>query len=256
LFLARSLRSARLIKGRRFGELLLKTLFEFGRANSYDAFFLTIFERHEQLVDLLQAFGFAAIQGPAATGEVILAKRLNPTIGTAARGLSYNVEFGPFHVDWSQPGVVIPIQPRYHGILFPEQESHQQLFGGTLPFGNALRKAYLCNSKLKGLAEGSVLWFYRSQNDRGIVASGVLEAWMRSQGAGEIAQFVGKRTVYSYDEIEELASREVLAINFRQARLLLEPVRLQDLVAAGVLRGAPQSIVRLGESEWLSNRIQ
>src|SRR5690606_37684727 len=45
-------------RGFRFGELLLKTLFDYAFDNKFDAMFVEAFPRHAELFDLLEAFGF------------------------------------------------------------------------------------------------------------------------------------------------------------------------------------------------------
>src|SRR6266853_4480057 len=55
-------------------------------------------------------------------------------------------------------------------------------------------------------------------NKPGLVASGLPD--LISRGATVIARFVAKQTVYPFAEIQKLFESEVLAILFRQARLV------------------------------------
>jgi hypothetical protein len=52
--------------------------------------------------------------------------------------------------------------------------------------------------------------------------------------------------------------QKVLAILFRQARRLAEPIALSELKEHGALTGAPQSIVTVREEarEWLAERLE
>ncbi|RKH06278.1 hypothetical protein D7X74_33875 [Corallococcus sp. CA047B] len=87
---------------------------------------------------------------------------------------------------------------------------------------------------------------------------GVAEQTLASSDANQIAASVGKRTVFPLREIEALCSNgEVLAIHFRQAAILKEPLLLNDLCRHGVLNGPPQSIttVQQGGREWLRQRL-
>jgi hypothetical protein len=74
----------------------------------------------------------------------------------------------------------------------------------------------------------------------------------------KLARFVGQRTVYDYNEIVKMCHKgEDLAILFRHAQTLKTPIGLEMLVAGGVLKGAPQSIVRVREEAmaWLRNHL-
>ena len=104
---------------------------------------------------------------------------------------------------------------------------------------------------------GSTLLFYRSGDAHAITCVGVLEAAARSGDAAELAALVGKRTVYSLEQIEVLARKPTLALLFRQDRLLARPIALADAEASQLLSGPPQSIsaVRGEGFEWLARRI-
>ena len=78
----------------------------------------------------------------------------------------------------------------------------------------------------------------------------VVENTLRSGDASEIVRFVGTRTVYTADEIEEMANhgrRQVLAVLIRQARHLSPAWPADELVAHEVMERAPQSIQRIPE---------
>lgn len=112
-------------------------------------------------------------------------------------------------------------------------------------------------SPIQSISKGDVLCFYRSKDVRGVTILGVVEETLRSTNSDAIASFVGKRTVYPYKEIAELAAKEVLSILFRQVRLLTPSIRLEELQANGVLSGAPQSITECKETgkQWLATRL-
>ncbi len=88
---------------------------------------------------------------------------------------------------------------------------------------------------------------------------GVCETTLRTRDPVEIVATVGRRTVYSLPEIEELARNgEVLVIMFRQAlNLRHEPITLQELIAGGVLSSHPQAVskTRPGGTPWLAQRL-
>lgn len=153
----------------------------------------------------------------------------------------------------------MPIEPRFHAMLFPDLEPQRQLFEGTESYGNTIRKAYLCNSGITKLEPGSVLLFYRSQDTQEINAVGIVEETLRTRDADELARFARKRTVYERKDIEAKTSQgETLGILFRYAPVLSDNLSLTELLQAGVLKAAPQSIQQLKEEgvSWIQTRLK
>ncbi|MXZ46496.1 MAG: GNAT family N-acetyltransferase [Chloroflexi bacterium] len=248
-------------RGRRYGELLLKTVFTELRANRYDHVWLTVFERHTALITMLEDFGFERHDIETPLGELVMVKHLVPTGGETTDHFAYHCRFGPPAVDLTLDAsvYVIPIQPRYHTRLFPDHpDEPARLLPDDDPFGNALRKAYLSQSAITPLARGDTILFYRSDDWQAVSAVGVVEDSMRSDDPSEIAAFAGQRTVYSYTEIAEMTRPSALAILFRQDRLIERGWPLDDLLAADVLNAAPQSITQVRSEDgiaWLTRRL-
>lgn len=247
--------------GLRYGELLLKAVFEYAQENRYDWLYVTAFEKQVQLIQLLEDFGFRPLEERHSTGELVLAKPLRPSVDPQAglAPLEHHVRFGPPHVvtegvEW----YAIPILPRYTSILLPETDRQIVLLDEPRPYGNAIRKAYLCHSNIRRIDPGSLLFFYRSEADQGLVAFGVAEGIVRSQDPDEIARLVGKRTVYRLDAIRAMCDKPVLAILFRQARILQPPISAAELVEGEVFRKPPQSITQIKREgrEWLRKRLR
>lgn len=251
--------------GNRFGELLLKPVFDYCTENTYDWAFVTVFARHEHLVRLFNEFGFADIGARTARGELVLAKPMRPTSEDRRDGvldpLAFNRRFGPRELVIARgaPAAVVPIQPRYHARLFPECETQTELFPGREAFGNSIRKAYLCHASYRQLASGSCLLFYRSQDHQAVHVLGVVEETRVSENADEIVSYVARRTVYTEQEIRTMAAEgPVLSILFRFARRLLPPIQLAEALDVGILQGPPQSIQAVPDEgiQWLENRVR
>jgi GNAT superfamily N-acetyltransferase len=249
-------------RGRHYGELLLKTTFEHARVNGYDVIYLTVYPRHQELIDLLGEFGFAQYS-VLSDGQLVMLKDRRPDLTADLDSLAFHVRHGPPAIKGVDASTyVVPIQPRYHELLFPEQSGGYQmrLFDDRdQPFGNALRKAYLSRSGIRSLNAGALLLFYRSTDSQAVTTLGILEKWIASDEPAEIARFVGKRTVYAYDEIAEMcAGNVVLALLFRQDRVFSPAMALADLVEHRVIRGAPQSITQANAEglSWLAEQIK
>lgn len=245
-------------QGRRLGELLLKSVFEHVSKNGHAFVYVTAYERQGALMAVFEDFGFR-VEGRTETGELVLVKQLRAVeTSEQVAPLEFHVRHGPPAMRFEAPAFIIPIEPRFHHLLFPDADSQLSLEPGAHPFGNGLRKVYLCRALTRQIGPGAPLLFYLSQSRKAVTVIGVAEQTLASADAREIAATVGKRTVFSLRDIEALCSNgEVLAIHFRQAVILKEPILLGDLCRHGVLNGPPQSIttVQQGGREWLRRRL-
>jgi len=246
--------------GFRYGELLLKAILRYARTNAYEWLYLTVLPRHSHLRAFLADFGFEDAGQNPGTPESVFAKPLRFTEAQRAAldPLAFNVRFGPFACKMTGvPTFVVPIRPQYHQLLFPDAERQMELLPAGFPFGNSIRKAYLSRGAIRSVAPGSNLLFYRSEDVRGVTGTGVVEGTFVSSSANEIARFVGKRTVYSFAEIEAMCDRDVLAILFRHSGIVRPAIHLDALIRHGVLAAHPQSIVTVPEeaTRWLQERL-
>ena len=196
-------------------------------------------------------------------GEVVLQKRFvySKAEYQKTNPLEFHIQFGPGVTKFDgNTTFVIPIQPEFHKLLFPEFETQPDLFPGMHPCGNSIKKAYLCYSPTRQLKPGDNLLFYRSGDVKAITAVGIVEECKRSSSAEEIARYVSTRTVYSYDEIREMCQKETLAIKFRLVKILKSTISLEALKANGVITDHPQSIqkIKVGSDEWVkeATRLQ
>jgi GNAT superfamily N-acetyltransferase len=245
--------------GRKLGELLLKSIFQYVLVNNHDEAYITVYPKQIGLIELLIDFGFAH-SGEKPDGELILLKPFRWTEDERTRvdALGFHIRYGPSAVDADRADVfVVPITPRYHRMLFPDTQNQLSLFPGEQAFGNSIKKAYLCHSGVRKVAPGSILLFYRSEDLQTILNVGVVEQTLVSADPSAIRTLVMPRTVYTAREIEELCSKDTLVIMFRQCLRSCEPISLKDLKQHGILRGAPQTITELkGDAKaWIIRQM-
>jgi GNAT superfamily N-acetyltransferase len=257
--------------GTKYGELLLKAILSDAQRDHVATLFVEVLPRHTHLIDFLADFGFADTGFRSGRGELVLRKTL---LAAGAEpedidDLTYHITYGPPALLGRQEMYVVPIQPRWHDQLFPEQAPDRgaeqlALFEVdypplTHPWGNALRKAYICQSSTTTMRAGDILLLYRSTDTRAVTALLIVEAALRSTSPDEITRFVGRRTVYTPTDIAELCRsvRGALAIRFRQDRFVVPPWSLAELQLAHVLNSWPQSITRLDEEgkQWVRRML-
>ena len=238
-------------RGQRCGELLLKTAFQFCVDNEQQFVYVTVLPRHQYLIAFFQEFGFAVVGDLPDTGEHIMAKGFSVEGGEAERltSLEYNMKFYPhFRRDAAVRKFLVPIMPQWHKLLFPERQHQLSLF--ITPAGNAIRKAYISNSKTNQVRSGDLLLFYRSHDAKEVTTLGLVERAGRFSDPEDVAAYVGKRTVYSYNEIRDMCHSPALAILFRQIRHLPKAVPFDWLRSNGVVRNHLESITTISDDSF------
>ncbi len=249
--------------GMRYGESLLKAVFDYIQANSYDTAYVTILPKYENVTRFFEDFGFNKIDAITELNEFVLVKSFTPSSDSDSLDpLEYHILYGPHNYLHDQPAFIVPIQPNFHKQLFPELELNMQFpeMLNSHPFGNSIQKAYLSKRDNRSIVPGSILYFYRSHDWRRLTVVGIVEEIMLSQYPREIASYVGKRTVYSYDDIRSMVcgkNPNVLSILFRQSLTIDMNINYGSLRCANILSGPPQSITRISQEgvQWIQNQM-
>jgi len=262
-------------QGEKFGEQLLKKILWFAQTNHYDVVYLTVFPKHQFLVELISAFGFRHTRTER-TGEYFMERSmtLDDAQFVAERSTVLQADFGAYPRFYDGPNVdkyIVPIRPEFHAVLFPEIAEFEPLplfpdehllrarwYNDRTP-GNTIRKVYVCRSPTRSLQSGDVLVFYLSKSDQytrsqSATTIGVVERVSLANDGDQLIRFVGRRSVFSQETLQALAPSEkspVLVIDFLLNGHLDPAVSLEDLLSIGAFANRPsQSIKRLDESAY------
>jgi len=253
--------------GYKIGELFIKLSVEYCVKNDIDEMYLTHYTKKvDHLVDLITEYGFfkAAVKKSDRGFEDVYVKRLRPGIEDSDDPLvkdpsSYPLKFSKKYYPSFYDGPVVkkfivPIRPEYHNRLFVDYRGRQTTLpehaGEFIVEGNPITKAYLCHSNISRISKGDILLFYRSR-DKVLTSIGIVEYATISRDKERIWRLVGKRTVYSMEEIEKMVKKPTWVILFQfhfHFKKALELVRLKEL---GVLQKAPQSMVKIPHRNYL-----
>jgi hypothetical protein len=241
-------------RGRKVGELFLKAAFRYASGNQLEHIFIHGDERdHAFLFEMLEDFGFTCVgTHPGSNGRDAVYVKAHPTVAPAdpLPPFEYLRRYFP-HFRHEEPigKFVIPIQPTFHRILFPDYISpadrQMELLNPANTAGNAIKLAYLCHAQTRRIEPGDVLLFYRSGDERAVTTVGVAESYETLADPAQIVARVKRRTVYSMQEISDLAVRPTRVLLFRLVQHLEHPLSQAWLEREQVLRGAPQSITRV-----------
>ena len=245
--------------GYKIGELFIKSSVEYCIKNDLTEMYLTYFTQPDDyLVDLITEYGFVKV-ATNRRGEGVFVKEL--LVDNQKTELPHPIEtskrFYPSFYDGAEVNkFIVPIQPEFHERLFTEYRRRQtKLFehtGGFIVEGNTIKKAYLCRSRITKISPGDLLLFYRSRDRSEITSLGVVEkVFQNLQDKDEIMRYVGKRTVYSVNEIEDMAKKPTIVILFTWHFHLVNPLKLKELMELGVLMGAPRSITQISHEKYL-----
>lgn len=229
----------------RFGELLLKSILLLCKSKRYEYTYLTVYEKHNVLINFLKNFGFIETKEKKDNGEYILYKKLIPSKVDyeTLKSLEFNIKYGPYSFNFSgASSFLIPIRPNYFDILFPELSLQGNLFSDSA-CGNSIRKSYISHSPTRKIKVGDMLFFYRSEySDLQVV--GIVENTIVSKDLYDIIAFVGNRTIYSHNQIKEMIiDKESLVVNFRVVLTNDKP-----LIAKDVTNIIPQSIYQIDDN--------
>ncbi len=243
--------------GYKIGELFIKLSIDIAISNGVSGVYLTHFvQPDDRLVELITEYGFRHV-GTNSRGEAIYMKELFPE-PTESKGLSpFDITklYYPSYYDGAAvKKFIVPIRPQYHSRLFTNYKDRQielaESAGYFIVEGNTIRKAYICNSRIKRIAQGDLILFYVSER-RQLISVGVVEAVFGGlQNYKDIIKLVGKRTVYSVNEIRSIARKPSLVILFWQYWHLQQPLSYLRLKGMGVLKGPPLSTMQISEKDY------
>ncbi|WKZ33151.1 MAG: PIN domain-containing protein [Thermodesulfobacteriota bacterium] len=232
------------MRGRKLGELLLKAAFRYATDNKIEHIYITMKPgKQNYLEDMCEEFGFYRFGKYIDNrDDVFIKEHFIMPPDTELTPLEYNVHYFPhFKSDKNVKKYIVPIRPKFHGILFPEIEPQPSLIVGSTA-GNAIKQAYLCHARIHGISPGDILLFYRSQDLRAITSLGIVELSTDLQELEKIIQIVSKRTVYTFTDIKKMAEKKTKVILFRLSEHFSLPISYKWLITNEVVRGNIQTI--------------
>jgi len=241
------------IRGRKIGELFLKAAFRYATANKIEFIYITMRQgKHVFLEDLCIDFGFYKYGVFKDDYVYIKDHPLDPPKNAEDKftAMEYHKLYYPhFICDTSVNKYIVPIKPVFHKILFPDNQKQLTLFTYSA-VGNAIKQAYLCHAKIGGILPGDILLFYRSKDKKSITSIGIVETADDFYDADNIIQVVSKRTVYSFDEIVDMAEKKTKVILFRLAMHLTNPIKYDWLIEEKVVNGPIQTIRKISNDSF------
>lgn len=245
--------------GYKIGELLIKQSINFAVECNIDKLYLTHFIKEEdRLIPLIEEFGFELTEKNE-RGEEIYTKKLIPSNSSPTPIDLIKRYYPSFYDGENVKKFIVPIQPQFHNRLFTNYQRRQpslsEFMGELIVEGNTIKKAYMCHSKIRSISKGDILLFYRSQDKKMLTSIAVVNKIHDNIADPEIIKkIVGKRTVYSSDEIEKMALKPTKVIIFWLVFHFPNELHLRILMDNNLIFGAPQSIQEVKHEQYLGIR--
>lgn len=209
-----TLKIAERYQGQRIGEGAVGVALWRWQAEECDEVYMTVFQKHESLINIVERFGFECIGVKKNTGEYVFSKnRLNLNFSNAYKAFPF------INGDFEKAGI-IPIDDSYHDQLFPFSE----LKGNKLEVeeevaGNGITKVFIGSPVLNKYFTGEPVVIYRinrkpinGRTYRSAVTSYALitkvdiikKSNQELQSLDEFIRKAGNKTVFSEVELIEL----------------------------------------------------
>ena len=156
--------------GTKLGERFIKKIFDNALSKGIKKIYVTIFPDHQELIQLLEKFGFEKYGHKKTKNGVedVLLKQIDK--------ISNEVELDYPIINLNRKQYLIGIYPAYHTRLFPDSILHNEdaKIIDDVSHTNSIQKIYICRMKnVEYLKRGDALVIYRTKDEKG-------SAWYRS----------------------------------------------------------------------------
>lgn len=246
--------------GIKLGELFLNKMFAFCINHKIGYLYLTVYEKQEQLISLLEKFGFEKqiFTNNQGLSEIRMIKCLDKSkISNSDNAFKIH----PFYSDGESVNkFVIPIRPEFYGTLFKDGKLRQPTLFDSAPDsineiqGNTIVKAYISNTRIKNLNQGDLLLFYSSKTDKVIEPIGILESATQVDNFDDLWEIVKKKTVFSQSQLSEMLTKKgrLHVITFRLITYMDKKIKLPKIKGIDSFKNKLQTVTRLKEQDYLS----
>lgn len=250
--------------GYKIGEFFLSWIIKYSINKNIKEIYLTHFViPDDPLVYLIEEYGFNHI-GDNSRGEAIYIKVIDKEevknsiskLIDEKTPLNLAKSFYPEFYDGERVNkYIVPIKPEFHEKLFLQKKEQKKLYEFSQNLenypisANTIKKAYLSGSNVN-LNPGDILLFYESDK-KGIGDIGIVESFYKDLNFDEINKTIGKRSVYSTDDIKDFANKKNNSIILFIYSKKIKKVPFEELIEDKILNGAPQSIQSLSHEKYL-----
>lgn len=197
-------------RGTKLGERVLKKIFDTAIAENMDGIYVTVFDVHEDLINLFERYGFKRV-GTKSTDsgeELVFARRLDEFSGKM-------ISDYPFVHTAGQKAWLLAVYPEYHTQLLPDSilNNEPREIVRDVSHTNTIHKVYIGKIPLTRMSPGDAVVIYRTTDHKGpayyrSVASSicVVEEVRRKSDFADVEAFLEytvPHSVFSKEELRE-----------------------------------------------------
>lgn len=146
--------------GTKMGEQFIKIIMDYASNEKVDVCYVTIYEKHNTLIDLVQQFGFElyGTKGQGEHTENVYLKQMKKTTG------DINKDFPLVDLNKGKK-YLLSIYPKYHSVMFPDSilTTENKNIITDVSYTNSIHKIYVCSmGAVEDLKYGDVVVIYRT----------------------------------------------------------------------------------------------
>ena len=237
--------------GKRIGETFIKIIVEVAKTEKVDEIYITVFPKHNFLIELLEQYGFKYYTHQNTENSKGSIKKEHIWVKDMK-----NKNYYPYVKYENQSIFIIPIQPDYHKLLFPEAIQEFQIgindYEGKNTASNAIKKAYISNTNMKKMKPKDILLFYASQDRKAITSLGIVDdVFNEFENVEELSNLVRKRTAYTEDELKDKVRTDSLVIMFKHYMCFSEDIDYSYLKENDIVNGYIQCPIEITKEGFM-----
>jgi len=149
--------------GTKMGEQFVKIIMDYAANENVDVCYVTIYERHTTLINLMQKYGFElyGTKGEGKHKENVYLKQMNQVTG------DINKDFPLINTTKSRK-YLLSIYPKYHSVMFPDSilTTENKNIIKDVSYTNSIHKIYVCTmDHVEELRYGDIVILYRTTEE-------------------------------------------------------------------------------------------
>lgn len=252
-------------RGTKFGDRFIKKAIDYALFNKIDELYVTVFSKHEKLIELLKGYGFVIVGEKTTSNgsENVMLKSINPNQYNSSLSLRQNYPL----FNREAQSHLLGIKPEFHTRLFPDSilntENPEQVIK-DVSYSNSIEKVYLCKmDKVSNIKAGDNVVIYRMKEDGknaeySAVATSIcttIEVKNKRdfRDANELVEYCKKTSIFSEQEIINFYNHNTKVIVIKMLycyALPKRPIRRDLINLAGIDRNNYWGIIHLTEHQF------
>lgn len=209
--------------GTRLGERFVKKIFDYALSQNVEEIYVTVFPKHEALVNLFLRYGFNHIADKNTNDgtEMVLSRRIHNSRGDIV------TDYPLIHTRNVQK-YLLSIFPAFHTRLLPDSilNNENTNIVQDVSHTNSIHKIYICFMDVSSLSQGDILVMYRTTDNQGpahyrsVVTSVCVVEEVRNRRdfptVDDFVRYCASYSVFSAQELREWYNRpgRLYAIKF------------------------------------------